>query len=244
MDPEKRPSNLNRDLLAVGVANLGSALIGGLPMISEIVRSKANVDAGATSRWANFFHGLFLLGFVVFLPGLLREIPLAALAAMLVYTGARLASPSEILHAKQVGYDQLLLFFVTAITVLTVDLLVGVAVGIALKLIIHRVRGASMSALFRTRIEQRRAGEELRLILHGAAAFPSLLKLRRVLTGLDAETHRVVVDLSDVVLVDHTFSSRLHAMADEWPHATLQIIGTEGLAPVSAHAHATRRRAS
>ena len=94
MDPEKRVSDLNKDLLATGIGNLICAAIGGLPLISEIVRSKANIDAGASSKYSNFFHGVSLLLFVALLPSLLQQIPLAALAAMLVYTGARLASPS------------------------------------------------------------------------------------------------------------------------------------------------------
>lgn len=244
MDPQKRPSNLNRDLLALSVGNLVSAFAGGLPMISEIVRSKANVDAGAQSRWANFFHGAFLLGFVALAPGLLSEIPLAALAAMLVYTGAKLASPRELVHINQIGPDQLLLFLTTLLVTLATDLLVGVAAGLVLKLILHRVRGATFRQLFRTQVERSDDGVELRLTLHGAAAFTSLLSVRKHLANLDPRFTRVVIDVRDVAIVDHTFLSRVEELSTEWKNAKLQFVGIEALMPLSAHPHSTRRRAA
>ncbi len=244
MDPKRQPSDLNRDLLGVGVGNLVAAMIGGLPMISEIVRSKANVDAGARSSWANFFHGLFLLAFVALVPGLLHRIPLAALAAMLVYTGARLASPSELRHARSIGPDQLLLFSTTLLVTLASDLLIGVAAGLALKIALHLLRGVSPRELVATRIEQRRVGDALHLTLHGAATFVNLLAVRRALAALEDDVGRVVIDLDHVRLVDHTFLNRLASMAEEWPSATLEYRGTDGLRPVSSHPHASRRRAA
>lgn len=244
MDPEKRPSNLNRDLLALSVGNLASGFLGGLPMISEIVRSKANVDAGAQSRLANFFHGAFLLGFVALAPGLLSEIPLAALAAMLIYTGAKLASPRELVHVKHIGIDQLALFLTTLFVTLATDLLIGVAAGLLLKLVLHRLRGATFKQLFRTRVERSEEGDALRLTLHGAAAFTSLLSVRKALTNLDPKFRRVVIDVKDVVIVDHTFLSRLEGLSNEWPTATLEIVGIDALLPHSAHPHSTRRKAT
>jgi len=179
MDPSKRASSLNRDLLALGVGNLVSSAIGGLPMISEIVRSRANIDAGARSSKSNFLHGALLLAFVAAAPGLLQTIPLAALGAMLVYTGTRLASPKEFTHAWHLGLDQFAIFVTTLIVTLAVDILVGVGVGLALKLLLHWVRGADPIKLFRTKLVDQRSGDTLTVAIVGAAAFPSLLGLRK-----------------------------------------------------------------
>lgn len=243
MDPENRASDLNKDLLGVGVGNLVCALIGGLPMISEIVRSKANVDAGATSRRANFFHGVCLLAFVVVAPGLLQMIPLSALAAMLVYTGARLASPNELTKARSIGGDQLLLFAVTLVVTLATDLLVGVGVGLVLKIVLHWVRGVPPWHLFGGGVAKAEGRDsELRLVIHGAAVFPRLLAVRRHLSSMTPETTRVVIDLSSARLVDHTFLSRLDGMAAELGDVELVVEGLETMTAATAHPHATRVR--
>jgi MFS superfamily sulfate permease-like transporter len=244
MDPKKQASNLNRDLMALSLGNLASAMVGGLPMISEIVRSKANIDAGAQSRWSNFFHGACLLAFVALLPGLLREIPLAALAAMLVYTGARLASPSEFAHAKKLGLDQLALFLTTLIVTLATDLLIGVGVGLALKFALHLLRGVTPNSLFRPTVVVQREGEALCLKVRGAATFTALLPVRAAVAELPDGVTEVRVDVSEAALVDHTFLSRLEAMSQEWPNAKLSLAGLEALEPVSQHPLATRRRSA
>jgi len=211
-------------------------------MISELVRSKPNVDSGAQSRSVIFALGLFLLSCVSLIPSLLHHIPLAALAAMLVFTGARLASPKEFAHAKDVGFDQLLLFCTTLLVTLTTDLLVGVASGLLLKMALHAARGASPWLLFRTRVNETRQGSTLVLTLRGAAAFPSLLAVRRAFSRVDDTISEVVLDLTDVVIVDHTFSSRVQTMAEEFPRAKLLIRGSEQLTPVTDHPHSVRRR--
>ena len=244
MDPAKRVSDLNRDLLSVGVANTLVAFIGGLPMISEIVRSRANVDAGATGPQANFIHGLFLLVFVAFAPSLLGLIPLAALAAMLAYTGARLASPGEFKHTYEIGRDQLLLFVITMVVTLVQDLLVGVAVGLVAHVGLHLWHGATFKDLLRSPVAHHIDEGTLHVTVRGAATFMNFPHVRRLLTHIPNGVREVVMDFEGATLVDHTFQHKVQLLADEWPDARLRFVGLEGMRTTSDHPQATRRRVS
>jgi MFS superfamily sulfate permease-like transporter len=244
LDPECRSSDLDKDLLTVGVGNLASAMIGGLPMISEIVRSKANIDAGARTAWSNFWHGTFLLVFLAAIPGLLHYIPMAALAAMLVFTGARLASPRQIFEAHEIGIDQVLLFVTTLVVTLATDLLIGIGTGLALKLVLNAVRNRGLVSLFTTRVSSARDGDTLTVRLDGPASLTALLRvLPHLRAGNDPSLARVVVEFENSRLVDHTFLARVHGAAREWPTARLEFVGHEGLAALSPHPLATRRSA-
>ena len=242
MDPKKRASDLNKDLFAVGVGNLLCALLGGLPMISEIVRSKANIDAEAKSAWSNFFHGTFLLLFVALAPGLLHRIPLAALAAMLVYTGTRLASPTELRHAKELGRDQLTFFTITLIMTLATDLLVGVTVGLITKLCFHAARGVGLKAFFKPEVNHAVEDGVMTIEVHGAAIFSTVLKLKKLCHDLSPDITKVTVDLRHASLVDHTFIKNLDTMADEWPNAELEYLGLDEMHSNSEHPLCSRRR--
>jgi MFS superfamily sulfate permease-like transporter len=241
MDPAKRASNPDRDLLALGIGNTIAAAIGGLPMISEIVRSRANIDAGATSRWSNFFHGVFLLASVALLPSLLQNIPLAALGAMLIATGIRLASPKEFAHALDIGREQLALFLTTCIITLAEDLLVGVACGVALKAILHLVRGATVKTLVRMDFNETRRGDELVITIRSAAVFSNFMSLKARLARIDDDITRVVLDFADSPLVDHTVQHRLQSIAQEWEDRELVLVGLDDHVAASDHALAARR---
>jgi MFS superfamily sulfate permease-like transporter len=243
LDPEQRRCDLDRDNLAVGSGNLVASLLGGLPMISEIVRSRANIDSGARSRWANFFHGLFLLVAVAALPGLLSRIPLSALAAMLVYTGFRLAHPSELAKTLRIGWEQLLIFGATLIGVLATDLLLGIAIGILTKIVIHVGFGAPVGAIFRPRVEVERNDSELRLRVPGAAVFTTCLPVSRALRDLPAEAS-VRLDLSGARVVDHTFMEKLHLLERDLGSERVTVEGIGGLEPISRHPLSARRRPS
>lgn len=243
LDPWHRRSNLDRDLLAVGVANAAAASIGGLPMISEIVRSSANVAAGAHTRWSNFFHGALLFAFVALVPGLLQLIPLAALAAMLVFTGSRLASPSEFQKTWQIGPDQLAVFLTTVFFTLATDLLVGVAAGILLKVLIHIANGLPVRAVFRPDMDVTEQTGSTLVTVQGAATFTNYLAIKGLLERLRDRTV-VVVDLSGTRLVDHTVLEKLHELEHECAHEGRKLIvrGLEDHRPMSSHPLAARKR--
>ncbi len=103
LDPYNRKSDYNGDLIGQGAGNVLTSLLGGLPMISEVVRSSANVGFGAKTKWSNFFHGVFLLLAMIFLIPFIELIPNSALAAMLIYAGFRLAAPKEFIHISWTG---------------------------------------------------------------------------------------------------------------------------------------------
>jgi MFS superfamily sulfate permease-like transporter len=132
LDPLKRRSSADRELMAQGVGNVLAGLAGGLPMTGVIVRSAANVDAGGRTWRASLFHGLFLGVAVVTMAGLLNFIPLAALAVILIYTGIKLAHPSAMRAAFKMGPHFYLPFFTTIVAILLTDLLKGIAIGLAI----------------------------------------------------------------------------------------------------------------
>jgi MFS superfamily sulfate permease-like transporter len=130
LDPFKRVTPTNRELKAQGVGNFLSGLIGGLPLTSVVVRSSANVMAGAKTKLSTILHGIFLLVSVYFIPNLLNLIPLSALAAILIFTGYKLAKVGLFKDFYRKGWDQFVPFVVTIVAILLTDLLVGIVIGI------------------------------------------------------------------------------------------------------------------
>lgn len=130
LDPLKRVSPSNRELKAQGLGNIVSGLLGGLPLTSVVVRSSANVASGAQTKISTIFHGIFLLSSVVFFPTLLNKIPLSALAAILIFTGYKLAKVSLFKDYFNRGWDQFMPFVITIVAILVTDLLTGIVIGI------------------------------------------------------------------------------------------------------------------
>ncbi len=243
IDPCRRKTNYDRDLLAIGVGNTAAALLGGLPMISEIVRSKANIDNGAKTRFANMYHGMFLLLFVALAPALINKIPLAALGAMLVFTGFRLASPKEFAHMYRVGREQFVIFVATIIGVLATDLLAGIGIGILVKALIHIANGVPPASLFRLRADIERSDGRATVTVRDSAVFSTWIGLKRRLESLQGEP-RVRLDLARTALVDHTVMDRLREMGEEFQArgGRLEIQGLDGHRPFSDDPTAARAK--
>ncbi|MGZ5050241.1 MAG: SulP family inorganic anion transporter [Methylobacter sp.] len=242
LDTYKRHSDLDRDLTAVGIGNLICGLIGGLPMIAEIVRSSANVNNGAKTSWANFFHGVCLLVFVVLFPRLIHSIPLAALAALLVYTGFRLASPKEFAKVMGVGKEQLFMFVVTIIGVLATDLLIGVGIGILTKFAIHMLRGVRPNNLFKIHFVVEPRDGTVVVSIVGAAIFSNFMALKNALTNLE-KGKKLVFQLNNAYLIDHTVMEFLHNFQHDYEvqGGQCRFIGMEYHDAFSEHPLAARR---
>lgn len=236
IDPQKRRVNFDRDLVALGAATSLSGLIGGLPMIAEVVRSSSNVSNGAKSMWANLFHGLLLMGFIILLPWLIQEIPLASLAAILLMVGWRLASPKEFIKIYNIGPDQLVVFCTTVVFTLGVDLLVGVGMGIVMKILLHMFRGLSPRMLFKDTVSLEHQGANYTLRIKNAAIFWNLLKIKEFLNTIPVGS-TITVDVTTVKMIDHTLMEYFESFRHECDNngTKFVILGLDRLAAVSSH---------
>ncbi len=136
LDPMKRVTPTNRELLAQGVGNMMSGLIGGLPVTQVIVRSSANIQSGGKTKASAVIHGVFLLLSVILIPGLLNMIPLSVLAAILFLVGYKLAKPTLFRHMYSLGWKQFVPFIVTVIGIVFTDLLIGIGLGMAVGIVV------------------------------------------------------------------------------------------------------------
>ncbi len=242
LDPYKRQSNFNKDLTALGAGNALSGLLGGLPMISEVARSSANVNFGGRTRWANFFHGFFLLvAMLLFIP-VIELIPNSALAALLIAVGYKLASPNEFFKTYKVGAEQLMIFVITIIVTVSTDLLIGVGSGILAKFIFHILNGAPLRSLFKARYEVSENGNEYSVTIKDAAIFSNLIGFKKLFNRI-APGKKVNLNFAEAQIVDHTFMEQLHHFEEEYHHkgGTVSVTGFEHFQLMSNHPLASRK---
>lgn len=209
IDPLKREAPANRELVAQGVGNALCGLAGGLPMTGVIVRSSANVYAGAKTKASAIIHGVLLLVAVVSFPAVLNRIPLAVLAAILIYTGWKLAHPRQLMYFLSKGFHQWLPFTVTTAAILLTDLLMGIVIGLSVSLVfilLEHLRSPSYTIAARE-------GRTTRIRLHEHLTFLSKANLTSMLQTFPRGSE-VVIDASACKRVDHDVMEVLREFRD------------------------------
>lgn len=214
LDPLKRVTPPNRELIAQGTGNIISGLIGGLPITSVIVRSSANVNAGAKTKLSTIFHGILILLFVFFVPDLLNMIPLAALAAILIFTGYKLARISLFTEYYKKGWDQFMPFVITITAIVLTDLLKGVLIGISVG-IFYIIRSNFRTAIFSVKNK-----DHYLVRLRKDISFFSKPRLKKVLESIPAHSN-VMIDLTKAEFIDKDIIDTIN---EYMAHASLKHI--------------------
>ncbi|WP_194766378.1 SulP family inorganic anion transporter [Tamlana sp. I1] len=249
LDPEKRRSNVNRDLKALGLATIGSGFLGGINVVTVIARSSVNVNQGGSNRSSNFFHALFLVIFIVFFSTQLTRIPLPALMAILVYTGYKLAAPSVITKMFSIGKEQLIIFFITLIVTLKIGLITGIIAGVIatliIQIIINKSAGLFLRNVLKPNVLMYKEQDGKANYYVSVKHFCSFLNYFRLKKHLDEvpENQDVIVDFSLCSFVDHTVMENINNYQELFAKrgGHFDVIGLDMHDTDSTHPFASRR---
>lgn len=198
-------ADYDRELAAQGVGNVLCGLVGALPMTGVIVRSSANVNAGATTRWSAILHGMWLLVTIMALPDVLRLIPTSGLAAILVYTGYKLFNPARVRILARFGKGEVAVYLITLVGIVVTDLLTGVLLGVALAVgkLLYTFTHLSVVCV------PCEADCRVDLYLEGAATFVGLPKLAKELEGVPPG-QTVHLHFDKLNYIDHACLQLIH----------------------------------
>ncbi len=199
IDPHRRHSPPNRELIAQGIGNITCGAIGGLPVTSVIVRSSVNISTGARTKVSAIFHGVLLLGCVGFFPQFLNMIPLSCLAAILIMTGLKLASPKLFVQMWKTGWNQFIPFATTVLVIVFTDLLVGILVGLAVSLTF--ILKSNLRRPMRKVVEKHASGEIIHIELANQVSFLNIAALDRAFREVPDGGH-VLLDARGTDYID------------------------------------------
>jgi MFS superfamily sulfate permease-like transporter len=225
LDPQKRHTPTNRELLAQGAGNLVSGLLGGLPLTAVIVRSSANIAAGGQSKLSAIIHGLLLLTSLLFLGAVLNLIPLAALAAVLLLVGFKLTTPALYRKQWQLGWAQFTPFIITILAVLFTDLLKGVSIGLVLGFFFILKDNAKAGSYLRRDTSEdlpKSADEPLHLRLPEHVSFLNKASIVTTLEQLPLNS-RVILDGSRSDVIDHDVLEAIEAFRQAAPARGIEL---------------------
>ncbi len=200
MDPLKRVTPTNRELKAQGAGNFISGLLGGLPMTAVIVRSSANINSGAKTKVSAFFHGILLVVSVLFLSPFLNQIPLSALAAVLLVVGFKLTKPALYASQFKLGWEQFIPFIVTILAILFTDLLIGISIGLAVG--VFFILKANYKTPYFFHKEKHHEGEVIRLQLSENVSFLNKASILLTLHHIP-DNSEIIVDGSKSTFIDY-----------------------------------------
>jgi MFS superfamily sulfate permease-like transporter len=246
LDPQKRRSNVNKDIRALGLATVVSGFLGGLNVVTVIARSSVNVNNKGSNRSANFFHAAFLVLFILLFATELRKIPLAALAAILVYTGYKLASPENIKKVFKIGKEQLLIFLITLIVTISTSLITGIIVGILSTFIIHIFINKDILLFVRNLLKPNvlmfKEDGKYFVSVDNFSSFLNYTKLKSKLNQIP-ENEEVIIDFSLCDFVDHSVMENMNSYAETFKRkgGHLEIIGLDNYSTRSEHPFALRK---
>ena len=200
MDVQKRYTDTNRELKAQGIGNIISGFIGGLPITSVVVRSSANASSGAKTKMSAVIHGFLLLICVLAIPMVLNKIPLATLAAVLILIGYKLANPAKLKLFWAKGKYQFIPFLATLVAVVAIDLLKGVALGMAISIIF--ILKGNLQRAYHFRKEEYEEGDIIHIDLAQEVSFLNKAAIKSTLNDIP-ENSKVIINASDTVYIAH-----------------------------------------
>lgn len=257
IDPYKRKSSPNRVLLAMGVSNIASSLVGGLTIIPGGVKSKANIASGGKTLWANFTNAICLVIYLIYARDLINLIPKCVLAAVLIYTGWKMCEPMVWRHMAKIGKEQLAIFAFTIAVTLMTDLLWGIVAGLIATLILdgflyyrsvsrtrdnnspHPGMVAGLLSMFRNPVAKAEmVGQTYRIELDGPLSCFNAMQMSECLEDIPAEAREVVVSVgSNTFLIDHTACENLMHAVDLAKDATIpmKVEGLQSMKRLSSH---------
>ena len=268
IDPYRRRSDPNQTLRAMGFSNAASSIFGGLTIIPGGVKSRANIDAGGRTLWANFYNAIFLILILLFATQLISRIPLAAIAAILIYVGWRLCEHKVFMRTLSIGRDQMLVFLLTIVAVLATDLLVGILIGmVAEVMMLVYLLSPSLRVVLTGRLDTRQSvqlvwrnflslfqspvihvktedidGEtHYEVVLASIACF-NLLALDKVIENIPREAPLHLVVTESARIIDHTGVEYLHQLEEDSVHEgrTFGITGLENFYQFTSHSLSAR----
>jgi len=260
IDPFRRKSDPDRTLLAMGVSNVSSSVLGGLTIIPGIVKSTANILGGGRTQWANFYNACCLLLMLIFARDLINMVPKCLLASILVFVGYKLSRPKVWLHMAKIGKEQFFIFAATVLITVTTDLLIGILSGVALKMLLvlwyipastppDSPRIGLLSKflnLFRNPVTGREYTEGVyTIVLNRPLVCFNLFHVIRELDKIPRDAKSVRLQLTGgVTLIDHTTHEQLLHYMEEFSAENgkppLEIIGLDRMNPLSSHESSIR----